>query len=351
MKLKVWLAISCLIYATGASAQQKQFSDWDATAFCSYTVYHPFHYIKADNNWELIRALQRPHARTYLDSLGIKHTDSQFMLLHIEGLLDRTDDGRWVSAIPVLDSLTTAAARAFSSEAAAALFPLIEGDCSSFVEYLNEKDWGENAFTLLFSYVLDGKIWKSFNTYDDLKSAATWSGACWAFYLPRDFRCGTNTFFNRFAVCWTRDQPELVKKALNVETFIEPFLDDYDRYGKIVSPAIHAQALASGLIDPDGRLRIPVIGRNDAADRLNILSDRIADTIVRYFAISGIVAGFQKELGLDPEKKKLARAILYHEVMWDLMDLLLRKQIVRYPAFWETKNEASLYSVVFIKNE
>ncbi len=41
--LLVYMCISTL------SAQNRKFREWDATAFCEPTIYHPFTYIRADH--------------------------------------------------------------------------------------------------------------------------------------------------------------------------------------------------------------------------------------------------------------------------------------------------------------
>lgn len=349
-KPKILFFLVCFFCSVHLLARQKKFPEWNSIAFCSYTMYHPFKYVKADNNWEIIRALQTPHTRIELDSIGIGNTDSQLMLLQIEGLIDERDDGKWISLMPVLDSLQTVAVRAFSRNVADDLYPRIKDDCSALVDFLKQQKQSESAFAILFSYVLDGKVLKAFHTYEEMQSAATWEGACWALYFPRDFSCGTNTYDKRLAVCWNKNQPEFVRTELNRETFIGPFLEDYEKYGKIVSPAVADQAQNLGITAADGSLRIPVIdtGDNDAA--LNVFSHRITDTIVRYFTDSGIATAFQEKFGIDSSRKKLASVMLYHEVMWELVDLLVADRVIHYPLLWENGKKESVYSVVFIKN-
>lgn len=330
-------------------AQQREFSKWDATAFCSYTRYHPFTYIKADNNWEIIQALRTPHTRLQLDSLGIKNTASQMMLLRIEGLVERNDRGDWVTIMPILDSLETVEARTFSLLIAKELYKNIKYDCTVLTTYLQQENQQENIYSILFSYVLDSRIWKSFNEFNELKTSATWEGECWALYFPRKFSCGSNTYYNEFTVCWTENQPDFIGRELDSETFIKPFLDEYNQYGKITSQNIFNEALKLGIVHKDGSVNIPVIDSKDSNSPLNIISDQIITKIVRHFTDSDIIAVFQERFNLNQHQKKLACTMLYHEVMWDLMDLLTDDKIIQHPIVWKNMNKQSTSSVVFIQ--
>ena len=338
-----------LVYSVTGFAQQRDFSEWDATAFCSYTKHHPFTYVKADNNWEILQTLRTPHTRAYLDSLGIHNTDSQMMLLRIEGLISQDENKNWISLMPILDSLQTVKARTYSLQVAQTLYPQIKNDIFSLINVLKQEGLQESIYTILFSYILDGEIWKSLNSYEDLKSAATWDGECWALYYPRKFSSGTNGYDN-FNLCWSKHQPEFVWKELSLKTFIEPFLADYKENGKIISSDIYAKALALGMINKNGYLCIPIINSQNKDSQLNQISDEIIKVITQYFASSRIVSDFQEEFRINQDNKKLACTMLYHEVMWDLMDLLINDNIVNIPILWKDKNLKSMYSVVFIKN-
>lgn len=351
MKTIIYLFFCSLILCRFAniSAQQREFSKWSSTAFCSYTKYHPFTYIKADNNWEIMQALRTPHKRQYLDSLGIKNSDSQMALLRIEGLIDKNDKGNWQTIIPILDSLETVEARIFSLQIAKELYKNIKTDCIELRTYLQQEKLDQNTFSVVFSYTLDGRIWKSFNDYSDLKTSATWDGECWALYFPREFKCGSNTYYNEFKVCWTKKQPNFIWNELDENTFIKPFLDEYEQYGKIVSQDLLNKSLTMGLVHKDGSLNIPVIDSKDNNSPINTISDRIIKNIVEYFADLDIIEVFQGKFNLNQNQKKLACTILYHEVMWDLMDLLIADNIIQYPIVWENINKQSTNSVIFIQ--
>lgn len=332
-----------------STAQIRPFSDWESIAFCSYTRYHPFRYINADNNWEIIMALREPNTKSYLDSIGIKSTASQLMLLQIEGLISREKDNKWVTTIPLFDSLQTVDARRFSRTIAEKLYPQIKNSCSALVSHLSDKNMTESAFTILFSYILDGRVWDLLGSFEDVKSSATWDGECWALYSPRKFSCGTNTFDDHFSVCWTDKEPDFIKKELNVNSFIKPLIEDYKKYGKITTSNIRVKAENLGIGDKNGFLLIPVIDSKNEADSINIVSNQITRAISRHFTETDIIPLFQDKFGIGTCREELASTILYHEVMWDLMDLIIEDKIVNYPLVWRDKNAGSTYSVILLQ--
>lgn len=337
------LAMACL---TTLTAQNRKFSAWDATAFCEPTVYHPFVYVNTDNNWEIIQTLQTPRTTAWLDSMGILYTRSQLLLLQIEGLIERKGD-TWHSLMSVFDSLQTLEARKLSLDIANELYPKIKGPCITFIDFLKQENFEASIYSILFAYVLDGKVWESINTFKEVNIAATWEGACWAFYFPRTFSSGTNTT-KAFHICWSKKAPAFVFDELD-HTFMLKFQEDYSNYGRIVSSDLLDKSLSLGLIHADGSLRIPVLDSQDAASRLNILSDAIISPIIHYFKETNIVYAFQQQFGIRAEQERLAVTMLYHEVMWDLIDLLLADQLIRYPLVWEDHNKQSTYSVVFLR--
>lgn len=354
MKAKTFfILLACVFIASGLSARKKPFSEWDSTAFCSYTIYHPYHYINTDNNWEILQALQTARTKQGLDSLGIKTTASQMMLLEIEGLIEKQDDNFWASLIPLFDSLQTVAVREYSRKIAGELYPEIEADCLNFTGFLNSKNLGSNAFSIMFSYVLDGRVWDYLNPFEELESSATWSGECWALYFPREFSCGTNTYSldddsREFVLCFTENQPDFIGEELDGD-FIGEFLNDYGAYGKIVSPEVRDKALSLGLIHRDGSLNMTVIDKS-LRNRLDAFSDKIIKHIAAYFNDSDAVPVFQERFNIANDKRKLAGTILYHEAMWDLMDLLLGKNIIDYPAVWKDGKRTSTRYAVYILN-
>ncbi len=79
------LSLFVSIKLTVAQNPINPLSEWDITAFCSYDSYHPYNYLKADNNWEILCALKTERLLPELQSMGVNYSQSQIMLLHIGG--------------------------------------------------------------------------------------------------------------------------------------------------------------------------------------------------------------------------------------------------------------------------
>lgn len=72
----------------------------------------------------------------------------------------------------------------------------------------------------------------------------------------------------------------------------------------------------------------------------------MCDKITECFDSSGAVDRFREAFGIPNGKDKLACTMLYHEVMWDLIDMLLNDSIITYPKLWTDRQPGSVYSVV-----
>lgn len=73
MRTKKFISIILLFFICSMNilAQKRDFSEWDATAFCFTTMYTLVSYVEADNNWEIIQTLQVPRTRQSQSSLSI----------------------------------------------------------------------------------------------------------------------------------------------------------------------------------------------------------------------------------------------------------------------------------------
>ena len=342
---KTFITLLFALIVNIANSQTRPFCQWDMTAFCSYTKYHPFAFIKADNNWDILQIFRNERTLNYLDSIGVRYTISQIMLLHTEGFIRSNGNDRWQTTIPILDSLQTVQLRQYSQESAWKLYRKIKNDCLMLVQYLQDSKLEKNAYSILFSHILDGKMWNKISSYDNLKSSSTWNGECWALYIPRSFSCGTNTYGERFIynVTWSKEFPQ--SSNITDPSFISLFLEDYKQYGKIVNRAILQEALSLGLINEYGNLCIPVINSKDPKNIFNVYSDRIVDKI--YDCLIHLdLSKLQTILNID--SKKLFYTIFYHEVMWDLIKILVDEKVIEYPRIWNTYKKSDSFTLVFI---
>lgn len=333
MKLFAALSVVCSLGLCSAAAQERfvPLEEWDYTAFCSYTDLHPMQAVRADNNWQLLWALRRGGTPKELTERGIPHTRSQLLLLRTQRLLSATEDGRLKTAAPILDSLATTQLRTAATATAAAMYHDLTPELQSFCDFLAREGFGGNAFSLLFSYVIDGTIWGEFERreivrYDD-NGTGVWSGCLWFSYPPsKAFRPGTNTLSlgGRYAlhVNWAAADPAFAARIYDKDT--KRFFRLLIAHEALDDAAV-AAARDLGLWD-GRRATIPVIRRNGPlAKRARRLTRELCEAFLRHADI-----GQARELaGCDNDTD--AALICYHEVMWQLGERVLAGGMVRLP--------------------
>lgn len=332
MKRTLWTLITAL--ALLPAAAQEGFlplEKWDYTAYCSFEELHPMQIVAADNNWQILWALRKAGTRKELEARGIPCSRSQLMLLKTQRLLTATDDGKLIAAVPILDSATTQRLRGVAATTADGMMDDLNPAFRSFVEALDRAGFGPNAFSILFSYILDGTIWDEFERRKVIDpmggDAHVWGGCLW-FYRPRSeaFRPGTNTLSwddrHTLWVNWADDDPAFAERI---------YSDDAERFfsrtcaGERPDPAAAAAARELGLYDGE-RLTIPVIGRKGPlAQPVERLTRALGDAFLRHADLRQV-----RELS-GCESASDAAVIFYHEVMWQLGERLLAEGIVRLP--------------------
>ena len=316
--------------AFGQSSQIRPYKDWATHAYCSYDSYHPSQYAKIDNNWEILQALRTPMTLKELKSSGITFTNSQVILLHIGGLIE-SNNNLLHTTMPIFNEEQTKSIRTLSRTIAQTAYAETESDWAAFIKEIKKRRLQKNAYSLVFSYVLDGKIWKKeLPTYESLQNSTTWSGAFWALYDKRpNSSCGTN-MFDSFYQTWSYS----LQYWLDSETIIN-INDEYKQNKKITDKNLLDKCMEWGLADKNGNVTIPVIkeGNNDPMVKISdIIVAKIASCLNRH------AGAFMKEYGLSNEN--LAKVILYHEVMWDMMDILVTGRIISEPDILKGKESA-----------
>ena len=94
-----------LLVAGSLHAQEpvRPYDQWEATQFVAVTVRQPEDYVRLDNNWEILYNLRTPRTLDELRTAGVECSDSQWMLLRVAGLIQRTPDKKWKTTMPILD--------------------------------------------------------------------------------------------------------------------------------------------------------------------------------------------------------------------------------------------------------
>lgn len=301
----------------------RPYNSFSATAFCSYSSFHPSQYL-TDNNWDILCAFVEPGTKARLDSLGIPYNMSQLRLLEVGDLLSSTK-GIYTTTMPIFGKAETQTIRRQSKAFADSIFPVIEPEIRQLISEFTKAGYSKQTFSLVFSYLLDGYIWndEKLPSPSGCDDHGTWSGGYWAMYEPRTHvKVGTNGY-GPLSHSWTYELgywPNSSKLISFAKAVIDSKGDRIDR--RDVVDAVKGW----GLTDEDGNILIPVIrtGCKNSIDTLcNNIATQLSDAVKTY------CRSWSKSHNLSSEK--LGQIIFYHEIMWDLLDILETKGMISMP--------------------
>lgn len=316
----------------GQTSKSRPYNEWETVAFCAYESYGPSEYMESDNNWELLHTLRTPMSFNDLKATGVPVTESQILLLQIGGLIEK-ENNVLKTIMPIFDEEQTKSIRSLSKTIAQSAYTMSEKEWHAFLAELKKQNLAKNAYSLVFSYVLDGKIWKKqLPSPDSLTNNATWKGAYWALYDKRQngLSYGTNGFNKMFYQTWS----DSLAYWLGSNTIFK-FIEEYGQHKKIVSTDLIEKSKEWGLVNEQGKVIIPII--NESSDSPLV---KISDNIIAKLAscVSQHSADFMAKYQLANEN--LAKVILYHEVMWDMMDILVNKKMITQPSILKGSTDA-----------
>jgi len=330
--------LSCAFSTIKAQTDVRPYKEWEATQFVAVSGHQPEDYVLTDNNWEIMYNLRTPHTQRELLDMGIKCSDSQLLLLEVGGLINKTE-GKWECTIPILDKEQTTSLRNISKEIAKSMYSKTKNDFVSLVHTIKDMGFENNALSLVFSYLLDGRMWTKLVLFDDINNHAGWSGCYWVLYEPRkDLKFGTNGFGDM----------NLILTYLNSEVSpssktMDDSADEISKYGKINNPQLISKLIPYGLTNKNGNILFPVIKKQQ--DSFHQIIDKLVNSISSELKDNCGNIATQYEIN----DENTAMVILYHEVMWYLMDNLIQDKVLNIPAVFqdEENNKKRLNEVVF----
>lgn len=319
----------------GQTSKIRPYNECETVAFCSYESYDPSQYVESDNNWELLHTLRTPMSFKELKATGVPVTESQILLLQIGGLIEK-ENNVLKTIMPIFDKEQTKSIRTLSKTIAQSAYTMSENEWHAFLSELKKNNLAKNAYSLVFSYILDGKIWKKQLPWpDSLTNNATWKGAYWALYDKRQngLSYGTNGL-SKFDKIFYQTWSDSLSYWLGSKTIFK-FIEEYGQYKKIVSADLIEKSKEWGLVNEQGEVIIPII--NESSDSPIV---KISDKIIAKLAscVNQHSADFMTKYQLTNEN--LAKVILYHEVMWDMMDILVSKKIITQPSILKGSTDA-----------
>lgn len=341
-----------IIWLTQLPAYSQTAENYDDFCFCSVGISHPKKILDLDNNVEILLALKTPHTLNYLSDLKIKYTFSQISLLELSGLIERKDSV-YKTIIPILSKDDTYRLRSETKRMAEDLITLFKDDLGNFSQTLNSHGLQNNSYSLFFALILDGLVWDILEQKNEIKETDItkenpfWAGTFWMIEPKRDFSCGTNSLSSgdfSINVNWSD------KSIIDVSSYkiLRELLNDYRANGRITKPEVIKEFEKNDLFNKKGELQIPVI-RADSSDVIYVQSVGIAQKVVSYLLQKIDYPAILSDYNTLNKSQKIT--ILYHEIMWDILDILEEDNALRKPIAFgrpqEAKNE-NLRDLIFI---
>jgi len=313
---------------------QYDYKNYDMTCYCSATE-TPHAVASYDNNLEILIALKNGLSKAGLDSLNIKYTYSQLKLLQVYNLILKRNNKYYLN-IPILTNEQTDQLRTVSKNLANKITLHIENEISDLITYLNSTGYTKNSFSIIFSYILDGKIWEKFEERKVLKpfsrsnDMSPWEGYFWILSSKREVKYGTNSQTDSnltFSV--TSGAPNRILKTFYVsDNLIDTLLINIIQSGKVVDKNAIEAFKKFNIVDDFGNVNVPIISEKDQS-KLFELSNSIVTKICDDITTDRYLNDITKIFKFSSLEQTVV--ILYHEILWDLLDNLVEKKLITKP--------------------
>jgi hypothetical protein len=281
-----------------------------------------------DTNGEILVSCKETCSRDELATKGIHFVESQLQLLQIMGLLKDTN-GDLRTAFPILGKDETTQIRSITSAAASEMFQHISPLVGDLRQAMDSEGFSQNTFAIVFGYVLDGLVWQELNR---LVPASTecpngalspfWSGQVWAMYPKRARTIGTNTHYEAgwmLYVVWSSATKNALAPMYGPNVDVGMVLRQLSMNDVVSEGPTRTVFSDIGLVDDSGKPLIPIIDcKSD--DVFQQASRRLANAIAANTIRTVNLQQLSNDLRLPDAHT--AMTISYHELMWDLLDLL-----------------------------
>lgn len=306
-------------------------------AYVTATGSGPQSVLDVDNNVELVFACQTPQDLQTLQSRKIEVTESQLLLLAAWHLLEQDDQGRFQTSFPILGPSKTAELRRMARQAAEKIASELDPDIHRFLNVLESRGWQKNGFTLLFSLVLDGLVWdilEERGTVPPREISAEspfWAGTVWVLYPQRALSCGTNTVAEGGLAVKINWSPQAIPQMHLLVTGrgMEALFSAARSGGASNDPQVRRMFQGYGLFDEKGTWVVPNLRANAETDPVYGASQRLAARVAERLDEGQRSDALQRLIGAGARSDLVI--IFYHELMWELLDLLDERNLVHLP--------------------
>lgn len=306
-----------------------QFGNYDLYFYGSWVKISPQKVIAQNNNKEILGACRSPKNLGQLQKLGINVTKDQIKMLEETKLL-KEENGIFKTTFPILSKDEMSALREEALKIAVKTAENIQPELEEFLK--GTKKTEVSPYLLFFSYILDGLVWECFkkeNKITDMviNNRVGWIGVLWGSFLPRQFFLGTNEYPLKDGVIkfiWNNEILQKVKEVI--------FPEEIGKYITSLTVSIINQKSKDSIYKSSLRL-----------------SEKIAEEVLGNLNLAQLMERYK----FSSEKETLV--IVYHELMWSLLEELERQGLLNKPEIISNpslikKAGLSLLSFKVVKN-
>ncbi len=325
------------------------FNKYEALRFSGgQEIFSPEKIITADNNWEILLSCRDGKTREELHEVGIDFTESQLMLLKAMGFLDFRRDAepeKLITTLPILGSSDKQALINKVRELAAKIEPELRDDLKKLKEILAKSGYNDYLFSIFFSAVIDGIVWFPFidqgfvNEFSLDHERPLFDGVYWLSYPKRDFRCGSNIAIGDdvfMILNWSDGPMNKIQEVFHWNNLYS-MRDQFLEYGKIVDEELKSELITYGVVDDEGNFIVPII-EIKANDEIFLICSSMAEKIVDFMSQNLNLDNLRQEFGFADKEK--AFVVTYHEWMWELVELLDEKGLIKKPLAFSNPEKA-----------
>lgn len=368
-KAVVLLIIMTIFFVSFGQAANRKQNGWrkpvglkkyEIYQYVSINGYSPKSVIDIDNNGEILFACIAGTSRKQLKNMGFRFAESQILLLENMNLLREDEKGILKTAFPILNSNQVDKLRGHTKKAAIVLGDSLRENIVKLKHELASINREQTAYTVLFSYVLDDLVWRIFEEKQLVKENKIiieepfWSGVVWALYPPRPFDCGTNSVSNggfTIQANWSRNVLKKMSPFVNYKDLqiLEAMVGDFAKNGKVQDKEAIKKFSEFNIIDSKGRFTVPIIDENSSLyEKCSAIAQDVAGQVPVLLDLKSITSenNFRNE--------QVAMVVVYHELMWDLLDYLDGQHVIEKPLAFakpEKALAADIGDLIFLVKE
>jgi hypothetical protein len=330
-------------------------AQWELICLCTASLFTPHPIVALGNNGEILYQARSGLTRAELKGRGVACSDRQLKVLEACGLVELQGD-QVRTSIPVLGPADMLKLRGALKRQVRDQGPPVKAGIQELIDLLSRQGYADQAYAIVFSYLLDGKVWDRFKAQGLMPAMAItpehpfWDGTFYAVYPVRAHAPGTNvTSKGAWSVAMTWTKPVLdASDAVGFSGSLDPLVEALAAKGDLAASPAAGGMRAQGLLDPNSRIAIPVIRERDD-DPIYAKTQAIATLIAKDVLATLRAPHFMDMVKTNDPGKALV--ITYHEYLWEILNYLDEEKVLQAPAILQAQGPvkaAELHHLVYL---